>query len=638
MNQHEARFIADLLPQIVWTASPDGVVDYVNHRLAAYAGDAVKGLGRNWLRLVAADDRRRFWARCREAILAGETFTAECRLRRADGVYRRHWVRGDPLHGADGEILKWFGTSTDIEDQKCANEERLRLAAIVESCDDAILSVTLEGIISSWNGAAERMFGYAAAEVLGRHVSLIAPADRHEEMQQILAAVSRGESVAHHQTTRVRKDGTAIEVSLTVSPIRDQEGRITGISKVLRDVTQEKRGQEELKRAKDAAEEASKAKDRFLAMLSHELRTPLTPVLAAVTGMRLRNHRHGQLREELELIRRNVELEARLIDDLLDLTGIMRGTLQLNRETVDVEAILEAAAKVCAQEIAGKSLELRVQLEAKERYIEGDAARLQQVLWNLIRNAVKFTPEGGKVLIRTRNASREAAGLSGDAENEHGGIVIEVVDTGVGIEAAFLSRMFNAFERARDLNDGRVAGLGMGLAISKALVEMHGGWIQAASDGPGQGAVFTIWLPTTRVAAMEEEKASAKQGVENLRILLVEDHEGSRHVLARLLRSLNHQVTVASDMGSALKATKERRFDLLVSDLNLPDGNGLELMRRIREAGPVRGICLSGLGSEEDMRRSQEVGFGVHLVKPVSFQMLEAAIGQVVPKRMRKAE
>ncbi|MGE5608738.1 MAG: PAS domain S-box protein [Bacillota bacterium] len=624
MTQQDTRYIADLLPQIVWTARPDGGIMYLNRRWTAYAGSEIDGLEWSWLQLLPMGERRQMVAQWRRRILAGESFELECRLRRADGVYRRHRIRSDPLHGADGTLFKWFGTFTDIEDQKCAIEARLQLAAIVESCNDAIVGVTLEGMIISWNAAAERVFGYTAAEMLGRHISQLVPADRGEEYPWLLEMAVSGENVAHHETMRVRRDGTLVDVSLTVSPIKDQQGQIIGISEILRDVTQQKRAQKELQLAKEAAEAASKAKDQFLAMLSHELRTPLTPVLAMVTGLRLQHPWPGKLREELEIIQRSVELEARLIDDLLDLTDIMRGTLRLRREILDVHSILRAATELCAGEIAGKSLELQIQAEAEGHHVEGDPARLQQVFWSLIRNATKFTPAGGKIAIRTRNGQRPG---SGDGE---AGLIIEVADTGMGIAPELLPRVFDAFEQGRDANNQRFMGLGMGLPISKALLEMHGGQIYVTSDGPGRGAVFTIWLPCRQPAKAGDEYEPAEPGsaAGGLRILLVEDHENSRRILERLLRSWNYQVTVAWDVNTALKAA-ENPFDLLISDVGLPDGNGLDLMRQLRARRPVRGICLSGFGTEEDRRHSREAGFASHLVKPVNFQTLQETIRQV---------
>jgi PAS domain S-box-containing protein len=496
-------------------------------------------------------------------------------------------------------------------------EALARLAAIVESSDDAIISKTLEGVITTWNNGAERIFGYTAAEAIGRPITMLVPDDRQYEEPQILARLRAGERVDHYETVRVRKDGGFLEVSVTISPVRDSRGRIVGASKIARDITDQKRFQAELRAAKEAAEEAGRAKDHFLSVLSHELRTPLTPVLAAVSA--LANNPSvpaEEMRSQLDMIRRNVETEARLVDDLLDLTRIARGMLQLHFEVSDAHAALRNAVTMFQPEIDAKRLAVTFALRAKDHHVWADPGRLQQVFLNLLSNSVKFTPDEGSILVRTSN----------DGEQ----LIVEVSDNGVGIEADVLPRLFHTFEQGDRTVNRRFGGLGLGLSIVRSLVEMHKGSVTASSEGTNKGATFVISLATVPAAPPRTvEPAGPVPGKAPVRILLVEDHQDTRHVLARLLAMFGCVVTAASNVKEALEMSDRREFDLLVSDIGLPDGTGMDVMRHMRKNTHVKGIALSGFGQDDDLRRSREAGFETHLTKPVNFQILRDAIERV---------
>jgi signal transduction histidine kinase len=364
--------------------------------------------------------------------------------------------------------------------------------------------------------------------------------------------------------------------------------------------------------ARVEAERASEAKDRFLAMLSHELRTPLTPVLASVFMLEREDNIPQIMHESLQLIRRNVELEARLIDDLLDLTRISKGKVQLSFEIVDAHTLLRNALEICQSEIEQKKLELRSEFAATKVHLQADPARLQQIFWNLIKNAVKFTPDGGKLSIRTTN-------------NGDGQFCLEVEDSGCGIDPEVLPRIFHAFEQA---GRTQLGGLGLGLAISKALVEAHQGSIRAESRGRDRGAKFTALFPTSEPNSIPESidapRSSAKR--RSVRLLLVEDHEDTNRSLTRMLRRRGYEVHPANDMRSALDIATSKQFDVLVSDIGLPDGSGIDLLKALRAKGEVFGIALSGYGMEEDIRRSHDVGFSHHLVKPVDLNKLDSII------------
>ncbi len=390
-----------------------------------------------------------------------------------------------------------------------------------------------------------------------------------------------------------------------------------------------KQSEQSMLRAKAAAEAANSAKDHFLAVLSHELRNPLNPALLSVSAMLREPGLSAQCREGLDVIRRNVELEARLIDDLLDLTRISRDKLNLVLQRVDALELLRQAIHTCEAEIQGKGLRLRVELGTGPYWTKADPARLQQIFWNLIKNAVKFTPERGEIVILA---------VKGE-EN----IAIEVTDTGIGIDASRLETIFDAFEQGDARITRQFGGLGLGLAITRALVHAHGGGITARSEGRGRGASFRVELPSLawegRVEVAEEDGAELERFVPGrLAILLVEDHEDSRRLMARLLRGLDHEVRTAGSVQEALREAEAGPLDLVISDLGLPDGSGLELMRELRRRQNARGICLSGYGMEEDIRRSKEAGFAEHLTKPIDLPRLTRAMANALRPEARERE
>ncbi len=370
---------------------------------------------------------------------------------------------------------------------------------------------------------------------------------------------------------------------------------------------------EALRTAKDTAESASSAKDDFLAALSHELRTPLTPVLLVASAAQRNRELPPAVRDDFAMIQRNVMLEARLIDDLLDLTRIVRGHVDLAWEEVDLHSLIQRILEGVQTELEEKSLQLSVEWAAVQPTIRGDPIRLQQVFRNLLTNAMKFTPAGGRITIRTSVPSA-------------GRLVIEFSDTGVGIIPEELQRIFAKFEQGE--LGRQFGGLGLGLAISRTLVELHGGQISAASAGRGQGASFHVELPLVAKAAGEiaVDAGGAAPPRRVLEILLVEDHEATRKTLSRLLERRGHRVTAAGDLAAARQFALAHHYDLLLSDLDLPDGDGCMLMRELAAAGGPPGIAFSGLGMEEDLRRSIAAGFRQHLTKPLDFQTLARVI------------
>jgi CheY-like chemotaxis protein len=386
-----------------------------------------------------------------------------------------------------------------------------------------------------------------------------------------------------------------------------------------------KEGEDRLRAAKEAAETANAAKDNFLAILSHELRTPLTPVLTTVALLEKDPAFAAAARADLEMIRRNVEVEARLIDDLLDVTRIARGKLELHTQLVDARALLEHALQnYCLPQARLKNVQVRFEITADQFHVVADPSRLTQVFWNLLQNAVKFTPEDGVIELRMWNSPVDP----GQSDS----LMVSVTDSGIGIDPEFLPRIFDAFEQGERSRTRTFGGLGLGLAISRALVELHGGSLRAESAGLGHGARFTLSLQTAAAPAAPLAVApSAGQPSEvpdALRILLVEDHADTARQLSRLLTRSGHRVVTAHSIAEARACLvrEEGSFDVLLSDLGLPDGSGHELMREFRGTVPVHAIALSGYGMDTDIAESLAAGFDAHLTKPVDWDELKATL------------
>ena len=382
---------------------------------------------------------------------------------------------------------------------------------------------------------------------------------------------------------------------------------------------------EDLSRAKEAAEAANYAKDNFLAILSHELRTPLTPVLATVSMMEEDRSMPSHLRQELDLIRRNIQVEARLIDDLLDVTGIIRGKLDLHREVVDVRALLQHAMhNYCAATAAQKNLTVSTEITATRTHVLADSSRMTQVLWNLLQNACKFTPQNGSIAVHVYN---EAGGK--DPE-----LIVEISDNGIGISPDAMPRIFDPFEQGERSRSRLFGGLGLGLAISRAIVELHGGSISAESEGVGKGTKVTIRLATVdaagRAGAEQPRQTTLTAGFRRtLRVLLVEDHFDTAQQLTRLLEHSGHKVTCVGSVQEALAQGRNGNFDVLISDLGLPDGSGCDLIRNLSRHHQIPAIALSGFGMKEDIENSIAAGFSCHLTKPVNWQELKSEIQKI---------
>ena len=403
-------------------------------------------------------------------------------------------------------------------------------------------------------------------------------------------------------------------VNVNLLRLQDSKQTVQGVLFLVEDKTRDVRLRQELIAA-------NAAKDQFLALLSHELRNPLSPVISMVAELEARSPKDLDLQQPLAVIRRNVELEARLIDDLLDVTRIAKGKLQLSFEVTSVHETLERAYEICREDILNKNLRFEFRLRAEHEFVNGDPARLQQVFWNLIKNAVKFTPANGTIMVETSNPSEDR-------------IAIRTVDSGIGIDSTKIERVFNAFEQVPSAITRKFGGLGLGLAISKAMVQAHGGTISVESSGLGQGSTFSVLLntvPTPTETKKPPGEAAPDDEIDRSRtskghLLVVDDHQDTCIGMKMLLERRGYQITLAHTADQAIEKAQIEKFDLLISDIGLPDRSGYELMRELRAKNSLRGIALSGFGMENDIDKARAAGFSEHLTKPINFERLDQAI------------
>ena len=620
----------------------------------------------------------------------------------------------------------------------------LRLAAIVESSDDAIVSKDLNGIIKSWNKGAERILGFTAEEVIGQPVTILIPLDRQTEETEILKRIRNGQRIEHFETIRRRKDGTLINVSLTVSPIKNELGQVIGASKIARDITERKRAEEEIRfqahllnavdqaviatdlkgtvifwnafaetlygwsaaeaiganildltpspalkeqatqilghlqagqswagefevqrrdgtffpaqvndspilddrgeligivgvsvdnterrraekeredlllrerEARAEAESANRLKDEFLATLSHELRNPLNVVIGYSEILRRADekHSHAFVTEAAEAIRRNALAQTQLVSDLLDLSRLQMGKLSLNRKPVSLSTVIKEAVETVSAEVKAKAIALSLNLDTEILVVEGDSVRLGQIAWNLLNNAVKFTPANGEIRITLGQQGHEAR------------LIVE--DSGQGIRPEFLPHVFEMFRQADASSSRRQGGMGIGLALVKQLVGLHDGRVEADSAGINRGARFTVWIPLYKPGAegLLSEKVGSTGALSSKFVLVVDDSTESTEMLGKLLEIEGAYVDLARSGTEALEIANKKRFDLVISDISMPEMDGYQLLRKLRalpNMDHVPAIALTGYGRTADIERAHAEGFAEHLTKPIDIERL----------------
>jgi PAS domain S-box-containing protein len=486
------------------------------------------------------------------------------------------------------------------------------LAAIVESSNDAIISKSLQGIIQSWNVGAERLFGFTAGEAVGRHISLVIPPDRIAEEDQIIASLKAGKRIEHFETERMRKDGSRLTVSLTISPIKDDAGNVVGASKIVRDVSEQKQLMDDLQRLAADLSAADQRKNEFLATLAHELRNPLAPMSNMLEVLKRSDNDGEILQRAHETIERQLNQMIRLVDDLLDVNRITHDRLELRRSEVELASVIQQAVEVARPLIDAAHQELIVELPKEPVYLNADRARLAQVFGNLLNNSCKYTKPNGRITLTAKRVGDE--------------VLVTVKDNGAGIPPDKLGSIFDMFMQVDRSSERSQGGLGIGLTLVKRLVEMHGGSIEARSEGEDQGSEFIVHLPVvSRPAATLPAAGDRPESSSERRVLIVDDNIDSAESLAMLLEITGNKTSVAHDGVEALESIEKYRPEVILLDIGLPKLDGHEVCRRVRElpwGKDVVIIALTGWGQEDDRRKSEEAGFNAHLVKPVDYDRL----------------
>ncbi|HSE31775.1 MAG TPA: PAS domain S-box protein [Pyrinomonadaceae bacterium] len=641
----------------------------------------------------------------------------------------------------------------DITERKDAEASRRFLASIVESSEDAIVSKDLNGIISTWNRGAQQLFGYTADEVIGKPITILIPEGRFNEEPAILSRIRSGRAVEHYETKRKRKDGTLIDISLSVSPIRDESGVIIAAAKIARNITEQKRAQEaiqfqaslldaveeavvatdlngritywnsfaehlygwtsqevmgadivevvpalsskdhaalimeqlregqswsgemivqrrdgseflaaitdspifsekgeligvvgvsfdvtEAKRAEAErqrlleseqlarleAEAANRLKDEFLATLSHELRNPLNVVIGYAEILRRGEEtKNSFVGKAAEVIRRNALAQSQLVSDLLDLSRLQMGKLAIARQSVSLSTIVGDAIETVRTEAEAKNISLKLIAPKESLVVDGDPVRLGQIVWNLLNNAVKFTPTGGDITISLSENADEA--------------ILRVADTGQGIPPEFLPHVFEIFRQADASSSRRQGGLGIGLALVKQLAELHGGGVKAESEGAGKGSRFTVWLPLYNLPVSSQSTVTRAPDdiLKHKLILVVDDSRETTEMLSRLLQMEGAFVQTARSGREAIKLAADNTFDLVISDISMPEMDGYQLLRQLRQVPSMKhvpALALTGFGRISDVKRAQDEGFAEHFTKPLDIDQLLAAVKRLTKK------
>jgi PAS domain S-box-containing protein len=696
-EQLDAALSASDTGAFCWNPFTDEFLEVDQHfkRLWGFApDDHVRG-AQDLIARVHPEDAPEF-ARAIDRRRNGNDLNQEYRIIHSDGSV--HWllIRARVERDAEGLFTYVNGACTDITERKQSETAAAQLAAIIESSDDAIISKDLNGNVVSWNRGAEKLFGYTAAEIIGKSVMTLFPADREDEEPRIIERIRRGEQVSHYETVRRHKDGHEIAVSLSVSPIRDKAGKVIGASKIARDISERKRIEAEREEmllkesaARAEAEAANHSKDEFLAIVSHELRSPLNAILGYNRMLRERSQDETYVKQSCDIIERNARTQLQLIEDLLDTARIVSGKLKLELRNLDIIPVLADALDIVRLAAETKGVKLRIAdcglriadarspnnrlkitapvgsgnqyqtapRESESAIVLGDAARLQQIVWNLLSNAIKFTPAGGSVELR--------------AERDEERIRIIISDTGKGIQPEFIPYVFDRFRQRDSSSSQRSGGLGLGLALAQHLADLHGGKVEAASEGAGCGATFTFTMPlVTQSEAPAEgppvlsawrgpiDLASSRVGtngdiqlptgltIAGTRVLVVDDQEEARATLSDFLNSCGAVVMTASSGAEALTYLSNPPDgdppDVLLCDIAMPGEDGYAALRRVRALEEARGvaalnripaIALTGLTGARERLRALSAGFHLHIAKPVDPVELMLVIANIVGMR-----
>ena len=648
------RTMANTAPTFIWTAAPDGTITFQNQQWLSYTGLSPEENG--WSRLALhPDDYDRCRSEWNRALLYGLEYQIEVRNRRHDGVYRWFLTRATPVRDAAGRITAWVGSTTDIHDRKEAeetlrvSEERLEMALAAGHAGTWDWKIPANEL--SWSDEHYAMFGLTPGEVtlsIETFINCIHPDDRLRvvgEIQQVLEECCEIE----HEFRIIWPDGSVRSVHSNGTRINDEHGEPVRLVGITLDITERRMAEQEREKllrsehaARETAEQAARARDEFVAVVSHELRSPLNAMLGWTKVLRGGKADEATTQHALEIIERSVRMQQQLVEDLLDTARITSGKLRIETGPVDLEQVINAAAEVMRPAAEARGVDLYLELQGGDNVISGDADRLQQVVWNLLSNAIKFTSAGGRVTVRLERTDPQ--------------MQITVSDTGKGIRPDLLPFVFDRFQQSAGAGMRRQGGLGLGLALVKHLVELHGGTVRADSPGEGQGATLTVMLPLRALrpqaqahrddelataAIREDREPEAARLLSGIRVLIVDDEADAREMVTLLLRGYGAEVTTAASAPEALQVVRDRTSgrgpEVLVTDIGLPGQDGYWLIEQLRALAPEAGgripaIALTAFGRASDRIRALSAGFQMHIPKPVEPAELTLVIARLTGK------
>jgi PAS domain S-box-containing protein len=635
-NEAEFRQLANLMPQIVWVAGADGQLEFINDRWSEYTGLTLEQSRDQTLMqtVIHPDDFKHLQSTFEQAKAAKLSYQAEFRLLQPDGRQLYFLARSVPLLNAQGQIYKWYGTSTDITGLKRLEDELRQKNAILdivnESAPAPIFVKDRQSRIIYANPATLEVLGKTAEEVIGRCDGDLYP--NPDDAARVMANDRRIMESGELEVVEESPDGIRTFLSMKV-PYRDETGVVVGLIGIANDITERVQLERDRERvlqheqtARAAAENANRIKDEFLAVLSHELRSPLNPILGWSQLLKTGSLSPTKTAQAIETIERNAQLQSQMIEDLLDISRILRGKLTLDSAPVRLPLVVMAALDTVRLAAEAKSIHIATVFDPNVGEVHGDAGRLQQVVWNLLSNAVKFTPTGGRVEVTLRQVDHQAQ--------------LQVSDTGKGINPEFLPAVFEHFRQEDGATTRKFGGLGLGLAIARQIVELHGGTIMVESPGEDLGATFTINLPLSKESHDWGEGGpesgagtplSSPSLLSNLSVLVVDDEPDSLTFTTFIVERAGASVTAVSSAAEALQALQSQSYAILLSDVGMPDVDGYQLMQQVRalpaeRGGRIPAIALTAYAGEMDQRRALQAGFHRHIAKPLEASELIQAI------------
>ena len=624
-SRERLRITLESIGDAVVATDAEGRVSFVNpvaQKLLGYRADEIAGRPLREIFNIVDEFTRSPVENPVERVLRGGQAVGLAKhtiLLRPDGMEIPIDDSAAPIEDARNGITGVVLVFRDVSEQWQAEKTHATLAAIVESSDDAIISKDLNGRIMTWNLGAERLFGYKEDESVGQSITMLIPPDRIDEETEILRRIRNGERLEHYETVRVRKDGSLVEISLTVSPVKSADGTIIGASKIARDITERRRMERQIR-------EADRQKDNFIAILAHELRNPLSLIQNTVKALQIERPDDSELLDYCDLIEKETMQINRLLGDLLDSSRMIQGKLSLRKEPIELITAVNSAIKASQPALDEARHRLTVDLPSERLTVEADPLRLAQVFSNLLNNAIKFTEPRGDIRVTMERQGNRA--------------VVRVKDSGIGIAPDLLPNIFDMFVQGETVTERSHGGLGLGLTLARDIVALLGGRLDVKSDGPGKGSEFIVSLALAEASPPSETGRAAAikmaAGSAPLRIVIVDDSKNQVLSLERLFKRMGHDVRVAFDAAGAVRVMEEFLPDFALIDIGLPGINGYDLARRIRERKQFARVTLiaqTGWGREEDRNQARAAGFDHHLVKPIDYQRLAEILANPLPDR-----